>query len=180
MHSWPSSPLWAFPRQKTIPPKKNRWYGRQHLGRFRWGGKRFAASTFFCAHMDRVEPGLGIKPQIKDGIISSDGTTILAADDVAGIVAILEALRVVKEQKIPPHGRLEILFTVAEEGGLFGGQVAGSRQIAGKSRLFHGFRRSGGYNRCAGTGPKEHYCHDPRQSGPCGSGPPETASARLW
>ncbi|HBG02349.1 MAG TPA: peptidase M20, partial [Firmicutes bacterium] len=72
-----------------------------------------------CAHMDRVRPGFGIKPQLKDGVIRSDGTTILAADDVAGIVAILEALRIIKEQKLP-HGRIEILFTVAEEGGLFG------------------------------------------------------------
>ncbi len=100
------------------------------------GGKRFAASTFFCAHMDRVEPGLGIKPQIKDGIISSDGTTILAADDVAGIVAILEALRVVKEQKIPPHGRLEILFTVAEEGGLFGAKSLDPAKLQAKAGYF--------------------------------------------
>lgn len=82
------------------------------------GGKP-VPPLLFCAHMDRVQPGLGIKPQIQDGVLKSDGTTILAADDVAGICAILEALRVVKEQEIP-HGRLEILFTVAEEGGLFG------------------------------------------------------------
>ena len=67
--------------------------------------------------MDRVSPGLGIKPQIKDGAIYSDGTTILAADDVAGIVQMLEAVRVLAEQEIQ-HGDIELLFTISEEAGL--------------------------------------------------------------
>ena len=69
--------------------------------------------------MDRVSPGYGIKPIVEDGRIRSDGTTILAADDVAGICAILEGIRIIQEQNIP-HGRIEVVFTVAEEGGLFG------------------------------------------------------------
>lgn len=73
----------------------------------------------FAAHMDRVTPGLGIKPQIRDGIIYSDGTTILAADDVAGIVQMLEAVRVLAEQEIE-HGDIELLFTISEEAGLQG------------------------------------------------------------
>ena len=36
------------------------------------------------AHMDTVEPGEGIKPQIEDGMIKSDGTTILGSDDKSG------------------------------------------------------------------------------------------------
>ncbi len=73
----------------------------------------------FAAHMDRVTPGFGIKPQIKDDVIYSDGTTILAADDVAGIVQMLEAVRVLKEQEIE-HGDIELLFTISEEAGLQG------------------------------------------------------------
>lgn len=73
----------------------------------------------FAAHMDRVTPGLGIKPQIRDGVIYSDGTTILAADDVAGIVQMLEGVRVLAEQKIE-HGDIELLFTISEEAGLQG------------------------------------------------------------
>ena len=49
------------------------------------------------AHMDTVVPGIGIKPQIKDGVIYSDGTTILGGDDKSGICAILEAVRVILE-----------------------------------------------------------------------------------
>ncbi len=98
-------------------------------------GQKETPALLFCAHMDRVHPGLGIKPQLKDGVITSDGTTILAADDVAGIVAILEAVRIIQEQKIP-HGRLEILFTVAEEGGLFGAKSVDAEQFQAKAGFF--------------------------------------------
>ena len=98
-------------------------------------GEKDAPALLFCAHMDRVEPGSNIKPQIKDGIITSDGTTILAADDVAGIVAILEAVRICREEKIP-HGRLEILFTVAEEGGLFGAKNLDTTKLKAEAGFF--------------------------------------------
>lgn len=78
-----------------------------------------APTVMFCAHMDRVTPGLGIKPKIEGDRIVSDGTTILAADDLAGVVQILEALRILQAEK-RPHGPIEILFTISEEGGLFG------------------------------------------------------------
>ncbi len=83
------------------------------------GTLKDAPTVAFAAHMDRVTPGLGIKPQIRDGAIYSDGTTILAADDVAGIVQMLEAVRALAEQKIE-HGDIELLFTISEEAGLQG------------------------------------------------------------
>ena len=45
--------------------------------------------------MDTVSPGEGIKPIIDEanGIIKSDGTTVLGSDDKAGIAAILEAFK---------------------------------------------------------------------------------------
>ncbi len=86
----------------------------------RFPGTVAAAPTIvFAAHMDRVTPGFGIKPVIKDETIYSDGTTILAADDLAGVVQMLEGVRVMQEQQIP-HGDVELLFTISEEGGLFG------------------------------------------------------------
>jgi tripeptide aminopeptidase len=98
-------------------------------------GEKDAPPLLFCAHMDRVHPGLGIKPQIKDGVITSDGTTILAADDIAGVVAILEAIRIIQEKKLP-HGRLEILFTVAEEGGLYGAKSVDATQFQAQAGFF--------------------------------------------
>ncbi|HEU5229883.1 MAG TPA: M20/M25/M40 family metallo-hydrolase [Ktedonobacteraceae bacterium] len=71
------------------------------------------------AHMDRVPPGLGHEPILRDGILYSDGTTNLGADDAAGIAIMLEMLRRVTEQQLP-HPPLMIIFTVQEETGLCG------------------------------------------------------------
>ncbi len=76
-------------------------------------------TVMLAAHMDCVEPCAGIKPILKDGVIRSDGSTILGADDKAGVVAILETLRVIKEKNIP-HGPIQVVFAVAEEGGVNG------------------------------------------------------------
>ena len=78
-------------------------------------------TVMLTAHMDCVEPCAGIHPVIEDGIIRSDGTTILGADDKAGVTAILEALRQLREHAIP-HGPLQVVFTVAEENGVHGSQ----------------------------------------------------------
>lgn len=72
-------------------------------------------TLLFSAHMDTVCPGKGKKAVIHpDGKISSDGTTILGADDACGIASILEALRVIRENDLP-HPEIELLFTVGEE-----------------------------------------------------------------
>jgi len=73
----------------------------------------------FAAHMDTVEPGRGIKAVLKNGVFTSDGTTILGADDKSAIAILLEALRIIKEKNIK-HGPLEIVITVCEEIGLLG------------------------------------------------------------
>ncbi len=68
----------------------------------------------FSAHMDTVEPGTGKRAIVKeDGRIISAGT-ILGADDVSGIAAILEALKVLEENSLL-HRDIEMLFPVAEE-----------------------------------------------------------------
>jgi tripeptide aminopeptidase len=80
----------------------------------------FIPVILFTSHMDTVAPGKAIKPQIgEDGYIRSDGTTILGSDDKAGIAAMFEAIRVLKEQNIP-HGRIQFIITAGEEAGLRG------------------------------------------------------------
>ena len=71
------------------------------------------------AHMDTVEPGRGVKPQIVGDIIASDGTTILGGDCKAGIAAILEGLQSVKEEGAPRRPT-QLIFTRGEELGLVG------------------------------------------------------------
>jgi tripeptide aminopeptidase len=89
---------------------------------FKQGTLRDVPTLMLSAHMDCVEPCGGIEPQLKDGVITSVGDTILGADDKAGVVAILEALRLVNEENIP-HGPIQVVFTVAEEGGLNGAKA---------------------------------------------------------
>lgn len=71
------------------------------------------------AHMDTVEPGRGIKPQIRGERIVSDGTTILGGDCKAGIAAILEGVESVVEEGIA-HRPVQAVFTRGEEIGLVG------------------------------------------------------------
>lgn len=78
-----------------------------------------APILLLSAHMDCVEPCSNVEPVLKDGIITSAEQTVLGADDKSGIVAIMEALRTIKEQDIS-HGDIQVIFTVAEEGGLNG------------------------------------------------------------
>ncbi|MGQ9518731.1 MAG: M20/M25/M40 family metallo-hydrolase [Candidatus Fervidibacter sp.] len=73
----------------------------------------------FNAHLDTVVPCDNVNPIMEGDKVRSDGRTILGADNKAGVCALLEFLRVLKEDKIQ-HGPLEIVFTVAEETGLNG------------------------------------------------------------
>ncbi|MHB8074431.1 M20/M25/M40 family metallo-hydrolase [Desulfosporosinus fructosivorans] len=78
-----------------------------------------APIVLLSAHMDTVDPCIGIEPMLQNGLITSNGSTILGADDKSGIASILEALRTIQESDIP-HGDIQVIFSVAEEGGLNG------------------------------------------------------------
>lgn len=82
-------------------------------------GSGTGKSVLFCAHMDTVAPGNGVKPVVEGSIVKSDGTTVLGGDDKAGIAAILEALAVLHDTNAV-HGPVQVVFTVAEEVGLLG------------------------------------------------------------
>ena len=71
------------------------------------------------AHMDTVEPGKGITAILKDGIFTSEGDTILGADDKSAIAILLETLQVLNENDLP-YGPIELVLTVCEEIGLLG------------------------------------------------------------
>lgn len=86
------------------------------------GSKEQVDTIYFTSHMDTVVPGKGIKPSIKDGYVVTDGTTILGADDKAGLAVMLEVVRVLKEQAIS-HGTIQFIITVGEESGLVGAKA---------------------------------------------------------
>lgn len=74
---------------------------------------------FLAAHMDTVRSTLNLNPVVKNGVIASDGATILGADNRAGVAALLYMLRIARE-----YGRrlnnIVLLFTAAEEIGMIG------------------------------------------------------------
>ena len=82
-------------------------------------GTKPGQPLLLSAHMDTVGPAEGVEPILKDGVFRSAGNTILGADDKSGIAEIIEALEVLREQKIA-HVPLEVTITVCEEVGLLG------------------------------------------------------------
>lgn len=84
-----------------------------------FSGSRKGEPLMLNAHMDTVEPGRGIKPIFANGVFTSDGSTILGADDKSAVAIILETLRVVRENDLP-CGPIDVVLTVCEEIGLLG------------------------------------------------------------
>lgn len=82
-------------------------------------GQSSGAWLLLSVHMDTVGTDTNITPIIREGVITSDGTTILGADDKSGIAAVLEVLEVLREQRLP-HPPLEVVITVGEERALYG------------------------------------------------------------
>ncbi|MFC4302589.1 M20/M25/M40 family metallo-hydrolase [Cohnella boryungensis] len=95
-------------------------------------GQEAVPVILFTSHMDTVSPGKGIKPRLdEDGYIRSDGTTILGADDKAGLAAMFEALRVIRENKLP-HGGIQFVITTGEESGLIGSRAMDGSRLRAK------------------------------------------------
>jgi tripeptide aminopeptidase len=94
-------------------------------------GTKNVDSIYFTSHMDTVAPGIGVKPSIKDGYIVTDGTTVLGADDKAGLAAMFEAIRNLKENNIE-HGDVQFVITVGEESGLVGAKALDSSLLTAK------------------------------------------------
>lgn len=91
-----------------------------------------ADPIYFTCHMDTVVPGKGIKPELReDGYIYSDGTTILGADDKAGIAALFEMAKVLKESGMP-HGDIQFIITAGEESGLVGAKAMDASLLKAK------------------------------------------------
>jgi tripeptide aminopeptidase len=83
------------------------------------GTGKMTEPILFSVHMDTVDPGGQVEPVLRDGVFFSSGDTVLGADDKAAIAELIEALEVVREQKVE-HGPIEVVVTIAEEIGLVG------------------------------------------------------------
>ncbi len=83
------------------------------------GTKLGAPRIFLSAHLDTVEPTAGLKIIEENGRLSSDGTTILGADDKGGMAPAIEAVRIIQESG-EEHGDVVLIFSISEEIGLLG------------------------------------------------------------
>jgi len=98
-------------------------------------GSKTGEPLLLSVHMDTVTPAENVVPVLNNGIFTSAGETILGADDKSGIIEIIEALEVLREQNIP-HVPLEVVVTICEEQGLLGakhldfGRLKAKRGIA--------------------------------------------------
>ena len=92
------------------------------------GTKKGVPALYFSAHMDTVSPGTGVKPRVVDGVITSDGSTILGADDKAGLAAMVEAVHVLLENNLE-HGDIQFIMTVGEEAGFTGAKALEVKEI---------------------------------------------------
>jgi len=91
-------------------------------------------AILLSAHMDTVEPGENIKPQLSaDGKrVVSDGTTILGADDKGGVAQIFELVHVLREDALS-HPPLELIFPICEEIRLLGSTYVDMSLISAKT-----------------------------------------------
>ncbi len=97
------------------------------------------------AHIDTVRSTAGVKPMIENGVIRSDGSTILGADNRSGVALILYVISEILEKKLK-HRSLEIVFTVAEELGMLGALALDFGQLSAKEGyVFDCSARPGSY-----------------------------------
>ena len=101
----------------------------------RFPGNTPGAPPFLLSgHMDTVGPAEAIHPVVEGDVIRTDGTSVLGGDDKAGVVAILEAIRILRERSIP-HGDLEVVLTISEEYGLLGAKNFDTGRLRAKRGL---------------------------------------------
>ena len=103
---------------------------------FKPGAAAAGVPIFLCCHMDTVEATEKLKVIDDGGELRSDGSTILGADDKAGIAAVLEGLESVLESGAP-HGDVQVLFDASEEIGLLGAKAMDHSKI--KARMGYVF-----------------------------------------
>lgn len=78
-------------------------------------------TILIATHMDTAGTDRGIVPIIgEDGIIRTDGSTILGADDKSGLAGCIELLTLLRADPDISHPTIEFVMTVGEESGLVG------------------------------------------------------------
>ncbi|MFC7391458.1 M20/M25/M40 family metallo-hydrolase [Scopulibacillus cellulosilyticus] len=133
---------------------------------------------FFSTHMDTVLPTEGLNPVIKNGVIYTDGTTILGADDRAALASYLEGIQAIQESGTP-CGPIELVLTVNEQPGLVGARYLDYSKV--KSKKGYIFDSSGDVGQIILQGPYSSriFCEIEGKSSHIGLNPEEGINALL-
>ena len=78
-------------------------------------GRRYRAAGRSRPRSSARPTILRCKDQIGNDIVTSDGTTLLGADDKAGLAEIVDAMRFLAAHPEIKHGTIKVLFTPDEE-----------------------------------------------------------------
>lgn len=81
-----------------------------------------------CAHLDTVPLDRAPTVIVENGVVRSDGETILGADDKAAVAVLLLVLRDLAQE--PPAAAVEFVFTAGEEIGLQGAKALDPASVA--------------------------------------------------
>lgn len=96
--------------------------------------------VLFCAHMDTVAIAAGARPVRRGRFVVPKGKTALGADDRSGCAVLLTLARTLKRTGAD-HPPLVLLFTAAEETGLWGSRFVDARALR---KCAMGFSYDGG------------------------------------
>lgn len=91
---------------------------------------REGSGVVLSAHMDCVQPCEGVEPVVEGDTIRSAGSTVLGADDKAGVATILECCRRLAESG-RGHAGVRVVLTVQEEVGLRGAKALRPADVEG-------------------------------------------------
>ncbi len=100
----------------------------------RFKGTVNAPPLLLNAHVDTVYSTQNIQIVRDENEIRTDGSTILGADNKAGVAIILEVIRTLKERNLP-HPPLEVVFTIREEKGLLGAKAFDTSLLKARTGL---------------------------------------------
>ena len=94
-----------------------------------------AGTILVSTHMDTAGTDTRIVPLIDHGVVHTDGSTILGADDKSGIACCVEMMTLFREHPTHPRRTIEFVVSVGEERGL-----VGSRHLdVSRLHATHGF-----------------------------------------
>src|SRR5262245_6258737 len=108
-----SLPVIAFNAHVDTSPETTGKNVKPHVIRNYAGGDIPLASD--AAKVIRVAENPELKNVIGKTIITTDGTTLLGADDKSGVAVIMELAHTLIEHPQFPHGTIKLLFTCDEE-----------------------------------------------------------------